>query len=244
MRSAITPCFTVRHPISEPRDLGRHTLIHLDWPTGKGYWPTWDEWLDAAGVKSVDTTRGMRFTVHSHALRAAVEAQGVVLTTPLLVDADLRSGLLVKPFDLHLPTGTQTHVVNHRKRSDETAIQAFREWLLEEARDNPCRHGRTLRWNSRTVVKEPTARVVLLDPSLIRCPWQVVCRRCNGPRTLSGCALVTGGHPRRPASWTIVTNLAEFANVACSSARAGTTMPPGPSGEGHDCIGTVLSVGA
>ena len=122
------------HPITEPRDLGHHTLIHLDWPTGKGYWPTWDEWFDAAGIKSVDTARGLRFTVHSHALRAAVEAQGVVLTTPLLVDADLRSGLLVEPFDLRLPTGTQTYVVNHRKRSDETAIQAFRGWLLEEAR--------------------------------------------------------------------------------------------------------------
>ncbi|MCE2521267.1 MAG: transcriptional regulator GcvA [Alphaproteobacteria bacterium] len=122
------------HPIAEPRDLAHHTLIHLDWPTRKGYWPTWEEWLDAAGVKSVDTTRGLRFTVHSHALRAAVEAQGVVLTTPLLVDADLKSGLLVEPFDLRLPTGTQTHVVHHRKRSDEPAIQTFREWLLEEAK--------------------------------------------------------------------------------------------------------------
>ena len=121
------------HPVRQASDLAHHTLIHLDWPTGKGYWPTWEEWFEAAGVTRVDTTRGLRFTVHSHALQAAVAAQGVVLTTPLLVEADLRSGLLVKPFSLRLPTGTQTYAVNHRKRSDETAIRAFRDWLLEES---------------------------------------------------------------------------------------------------------------
>ncbi len=121
------------HAIREPSDLRRHTLIHLDWPSEKGYWPTWREWLQAAGADAVDTRRGLRFTVLSHALRAAVEAQGVVLTTPLLVDSDLKSGLLVEPFGLRLPTGTQTYVVNRERHSDETSISAFREWLFEEA---------------------------------------------------------------------------------------------------------------
>ena len=121
------------HAIVEPADLRHHTLIHLDWPEDKGHWPTWENWLAAAGAGTVDATRGLRFTVHGHALTAAVEAQGVVLTTPLLVDSDLRSGLLVEPFGLRLPTGTQTWVVYRERRSRETPIRAFREWLLEEA---------------------------------------------------------------------------------------------------------------
>ncbi len=121
------------HPIREPADLRHHTLIHLDWPSHKGEWPTWDDWLEAAGVDTVDSGRGLTFTVHGHALKAAVEAHGVVLTTSLLVEADLRSGLLVEPFDLRLPTGTQTYVVNRPSRSEEPAIRAFRDWLLAEA---------------------------------------------------------------------------------------------------------------
>ena len=122
------------HAIREPADLCRHTLIHLDWPSEKGDWPTWGEWLEAAGVDTVNARRGLHFTVHSHALRAAVDAQGIVLTTPLLVDSDLKSGLLVEPFGLRLPTGTQTYVVYRERNSDETSIRAFREWLFEEAK--------------------------------------------------------------------------------------------------------------
>jgi len=136
--------FPVCHPrlldgepgLARPDDLARHTLIHLDWPDEKGDWPHWHDWLAAAGVTSVaDPERGLHFTAHSDCLRAAVEGQGVTLTTDALVVDDLRSGRLVRPFDLALQTDVQLYLVMRPDRADEPQIAAFRDWILEAARD-------------------------------------------------------------------------------------------------------------
>ena len=124
---------TGAHPLREADDLRHHPLIHLDWPQEQGEWPDWPMWLARAGARRVDGARGLRFTVQSHAIRAAVDMQGAVLATPSLVAADLRSGALVRPFDLALPTGAQMYLVYREDRAGEAAIAAFRTWLLEEA---------------------------------------------------------------------------------------------------------------
>jgi len=94
------------HPLRRPDDLRHHTLIHLDWPLGQGSWPDWSMWLEKAGVTGIDPERGLHFTAHSNALQVTLDAQGVVLGTPSLVSEHLKSGALVRPFDLRLPTDT------------------------------------------------------------------------------------------------------------------------------------------
>ncbi len=116
-----------------PDDLRFHPLIHFDWPAGQGEWPDWPAWLAKAGARKVDGARGLRFTAHSHAIRAALDNGGAVLATPSLVSADLRSGALVQPFDVTLPTGAQMHLVYRRDRAGEPAIATFRAWILAEA---------------------------------------------------------------------------------------------------------------
>ena len=119
--------------LRSPDDLRFHTLIHLDWPEERGAWPDWPTWLAAAGAPGVDGSRGLRFTVHSLAIQAALDNGGAVLATPSLVSADLRSGALVRPFDVALPTGAQMHLVYRRDRVDEPAVAAFRAWIAAEA---------------------------------------------------------------------------------------------------------------
>ena len=134
--------FPVCHPrlleggqgLKEPGDLAQQTLIHLDWPREKGDWPDWRRWLDAAGVGAFDSGRGLRFTAHSDCLRAAVDGQGVALTTDSLVVDGLRSGRLVRPFALALETDVQMFLVFRPDRAAEPAVSAFREWLVAEAR--------------------------------------------------------------------------------------------------------------
>ena len=67
--------------------------------------PTWADWFAAAGVTDADVSRGLRFNSADHALDATVEGAGVLLAHDVLAYDDLRTGRLVMPFDLTLPSG-------------------------------------------------------------------------------------------------------------------------------------------
>ena len=57
------------------------------------------EWLDFAGVKDVDLSRGPVLNQASMAIDAAVDGQGVALARTALAAWDLIGGRLVRPFD-------------------------------------------------------------------------------------------------------------------------------------------------
>jgi LysR family glycine cleavage system transcriptional activator len=121
------------HPLIEPADLRHHTLLHLEWSAEHGNWPDWAMWLRSAGVTGIDTERGPRFTQHSMALQVAVEGQGVALGTTSHVVDHIAAGRLVSPFDLSMPTRFAYWVVAPESRTKESAIAAFRDWLIDEA---------------------------------------------------------------------------------------------------------------
>lgn len=120
-------------PLSEPRDLARHNLLHSDWTPEKGVWPDWRMWLLAAGAEEVDSDRGPRFTQQSIALQAAVQGQGVALGSPALVADDLAAGRLAKPFDLSVPVDFCYFVVAPPATAELPRVRAFRDWLVAEA---------------------------------------------------------------------------------------------------------------
>jgi LysR family glycine cleavage system transcriptional activator len=120
-------------PLSEPRDLARHNLLHSDWTPEKGVWPDWRMWLLAAGAEEVDSDRGPRFTQQSIALQAAVQGQGVALGSPALVADDLAAGRLAKPFDLSVPVDFCYFVVAPPATAELPRVRAFRNWLVAEA---------------------------------------------------------------------------------------------------------------
>ncbi len=121
------------HPLREPGDLRRHTLLHVDWVPHMGEWPDWSSWLRAAGVDDIDTGRGLRFTDESMALQAAVQGQGIALGNTALVADDLAAGRLVWPFALCLPTMFAYYIVCPEATADDPGIAGFRDWLLAEA---------------------------------------------------------------------------------------------------------------
>lgn len=107
-------------------------LIHDDSFSSRAVVPTWADWFKAAGVSGADVSRGLRFNSADHALDATVEGAGVLLTHNVLAYDDLRTGRLVMPFDLTLPSGRCYSFVCLKRLRDSANVRAFRAWLGQE----------------------------------------------------------------------------------------------------------------
>jgi len=109
-------------------DLKNHTLLHDIGVMG------WEEWLEAAGVKGVDASRGPGFS-HSHlVIQAAINGEGVALGRGALVTDALLKGDLVMPFDVKVPCDYHYYLLSAKNTSDQPNIRAFANWLLKEAK--------------------------------------------------------------------------------------------------------------
>ena len=126
---------TKEKPLEVPRDLLRHTLIHLDWQASGSPWPNWRMWMQAAGIKEFDDKRGLHFGQTSLTIQAAIDGQGVALGDSNLVADDLAAGRLVKPFELSLkaPDSFSYFVITRLNTADAPLVNAFRDWCLAEA---------------------------------------------------------------------------------------------------------------
>jgi LysR family transcriptional regulator, glycine cleavage system transcriptional activator len=148
-----------------PHDLRWHKLIHVNGVQYGDYgdvYPDWASWLNAAGLSDIDPTRGLRFSLLSLAIQAAAEGRGVALVGNVLVEEDLASGRLVKPLDFDYPDFSHTRcIVTTEGAAKLPRVQAFRDWLLEQAgsagqthKGNP-KHAPAQFLNSRTSRKKP-----------------------------------------------------------------------------------------
>ncbi len=120
-------------PFASPDMLKGAPLIHDESFSSRAVMPTWADWFAAAGVTGADVSRGLRFNSADHALDATVEGAGVLLARDVLAYDDLRTGRLIMPFDLTLPSGRCYAFVCLKKRRDSANVRAFRAWLRQEA---------------------------------------------------------------------------------------------------------------
>jgi LysR family glycine cleavage system transcriptional activator len=124
-----------KKPLRNPRDLLNHTLIHLDWEAQGAVWPNWSMWMKAAGIADFNDTRGLHFSQTSLALQAAIDGHGVALGDTTLAGDDLRTGRLVKPFDLALKSPSQFayFLIVSEETAKRPIVQSFLTWVREEA---------------------------------------------------------------------------------------------------------------
>lgn len=127
---------TKSKPLNTPRDLLHHQLIHLDWEAQGLPWPNWRMWMQAAGIRDFDDTRGLHFGQTSLAVQAAIDGQGIALGDSNLVADDLAAGRLVKPFELSVraPPQFAYYIISPLETADAPMVKAFREWSLQEAK--------------------------------------------------------------------------------------------------------------
>lgn len=118
--------------LKTPAALRKAALIFDDSLAGSENDYGWAGWLKAAGVDGVVLDHGLHFSSADHALEATVEGAGVQLAYTLLTHEDVRSGRLIAPFDLMLPSRRAMHFVCLKGRETRPHIAAFRSWITSE----------------------------------------------------------------------------------------------------------------
>lgn len=113
--------------LKEPADLARMTLLHDEMRED------WGMWLRAAGVSTVDATRGPGFDDSGLLIQAAIEGLGVALGRSALAKGDLQAGRLVRPFVQTLPAESAFYLVYPPGAENAPKIKAFRDWLISTA---------------------------------------------------------------------------------------------------------------
>ncbi len=120
-------------PLRTPEDLARLTLLHLEWSSAYPSWPTWSDWLKAAGAKGVEARHGVWFNNMALSIRAAAQGQGVALASFAIAADDLAAGRLVAPFETSVSTPFGYYFLCRPEEAQTPRIKALREFLVEEA---------------------------------------------------------------------------------------------------------------
>lgn len=119
----------------QPCDLTHETLIHdlsMDAHTG---FPSWDDWLQRAGMAGINTARGLQINNSAAVLQAAIDGQGIALARSVMARDDLACGRLVRLFpSLEFASPLAYYVVYRPESQNLHRLIAFRDWLLSEAR--------------------------------------------------------------------------------------------------------------
>jgi LysR family glycine cleavage system transcriptional activator len=118
--------------VTNAQALLQRTLIHFDWARPTSLDLTWSAWARAAGLPQLDVTAGIRFSEESHAIQAAIAGQGVALLSLVLIQEELKLGLLESHL-MPVLDGHAYHVVRPLRATQSTAMSKVEGWLLAQA---------------------------------------------------------------------------------------------------------------
>jgi LysR family glycine cleavage system transcriptional activator len=100
-----------------------HEDSYLDWP----------KWLKLNDVSLDNANQGPQIDDASVLLMAVLAGEGVALGRIAVLEDDLKSGALVSPFDISLPSKERYWLVYPDSAKDNPAIMALRAFLRHEA---------------------------------------------------------------------------------------------------------------
>ena len=115
--------------LHDVNELPKHSLIHFHSPVIGSGPVDWAGWQKLAKVPGLDVSAGLVFSDETHAVSAAVGAQGVALMSRELIEDELAAGRLVQPFGPEIK-GKAFYLVYPESRKNEPTIQAVRDWVM------------------------------------------------------------------------------------------------------------------
>lgn len=121
-----SPGLLERRPLFAPQDLLSAPLLH------HSHRP-WSLWFSHFGLEA-PPQQGMIFEDSVMLLEAAAQGLGVALARSGLIEQDLRSGRLVRPFELDVASDLGFWAVWRSDSRKLRRIHALRDWLIEAAR--------------------------------------------------------------------------------------------------------------
>ena len=93
----------------------------------------WSQWLLSVGMSPDSFSSSLTFDQSELAIDAARRDQGLVLTSPWLVEEDVQRGFLIPVFDSVLKTGKGYYLVQAKDVVLGEAAQLLRRWLSDLA---------------------------------------------------------------------------------------------------------------
>jgi DNA-binding transcriptional LysR family regulator len=91
----------------------------------------WTQLARQASLGHVNFERGLIFDTALLAVEYALSGEGLALVDVNLFAEELRTGRLVRPFDLSLDDGYGYYLVTQPDALSDTAIALFRSWMIE-----------------------------------------------------------------------------------------------------------------
>lgn len=125
-----SPTYAKNFKLKTPDDLVRTTLLHT---TLLPHWSAWLKRFSELDDTRIDAIASLHFDQSMLAIETARHGQGVVLSSAILTETEMREGSLCEPFDLRLPVSKGYYVVHHRNAVLRPAALALKQWLLELA---------------------------------------------------------------------------------------------------------------
>ena len=115
-----------------------------DWPLlyDLGWDADWSYWCSRQGEPTPDLSRASGFRLYSMLVQAAVHGIGAAIGRPMLIARELASRALVPVFDHQVEARERCCLITTAAARQRPEVQAFREWVLEEARPATDRVGR------------------------------------------------------------------------------------------------------
>ena len=123
-----SPSLLKRGPrLKKPADLARHRIIRTsqsfvlrdDWPL----------WLEQAGVPDLEFANEIDFDMLFPSIEAAIAGLGVSMGRMPLINAALKDGRLVEPFDVRLRSEATYFVCAPKERSQLRSVVRFKNWM-------------------------------------------------------------------------------------------------------------------
>lgn len=130
MRDRFAPVASPALRIKNVRDIAAHRRIHFDWQRPQPVDLSWSAWFRRAGLKHKASASDVHYSEESHAIQAAVAGQGVALLSLVLVQDELKLGLLEQLVGPKLE-GLSYHLVRSTERPNSEAAAAVEKWLLK-----------------------------------------------------------------------------------------------------------------
>src|SRR5688572_5300717 len=76
-----SPKLLSRHALSRPEDLENFALLHYEDPDRRGPWLSWDVWFEVMGLRPIKGRASLGFSHYDQVVRAAIDGQGVALSS-------------------------------------------------------------------------------------------------------------------------------------------------------------------